>query len=165
MIASPTATEPPRDAGGHDDEGEAGEADDAPRASSRGDPLAGERAPAGSTWSGTEPAIIAATLESIRVSASVTTPDAEGQQRRRRGPRRPRASRHGHAQASARGARGSAASSSPASANRSAGREKRRHRLDRHLDREVRRAPDEVDVQSAVQIFQPCAMSLTLRLS
>ena len=95
------------------------------------------------TCSGTEPAIIAAMLESIRVSASVTTPTPRREQRDPE-PGRCASSRQAPAAASA-GARGSRPAARPASMKRSAGREERRHRPHRDLDREVRRAPDDVD--------------------
>ena len=95
------------------------------------------------TCSGTEPAIIAAMLESIRVSASVTmpTPSASSESpssaedassRRVTRMLRPR-----HRQDQREQGAGEQEAR--------AGGEERRQRLDRELDREVGRAPDQVD--------------------
>ncbi len=68
------------------------------------------------TWSGTEPAIMAAMLESIRVSASVTTPTPRPSSATPRAAAAP-ASRHGTRSRVRRSAR-IAASSNPATMNR-----------------------------------------------
>ena len=95
------------------------------------------------TWSGTVPAIIAATLESMRVSAMWTTPTpsvsrsrpavaaptSSRRVTRRLFPRTEQDRREEHARHEEAAARG----------------EERRQRLDDDLDAEVRRAPDEVD--------------------
>ena len=95
------------------------------------------------TCSRTEPAIIAAMLESIRVSASVTipTPSASSDS-----PSRPEEASSAARDADAAAAQREDQRQQPAGEEEARpGREERGQRLHRELDREVGRAPDEVD--------------------
>ncbi len=98
-------------------------------------------------WSGTVPAIIAATLESIRVSATCTMPDAEPEQE----PADDRARTElGTRDAQRRAAPGEDRCEEERGGEEARpGGEERRDRVDRDLDPEVRRAPDDVDDERA----------------
>ena len=95
------------------------------------------------TWSGTEPAIIAATLDSILVSATVTMPTPNVRSDT------PRSSADISSRQDTRSdrplRRSDAGEDQPRDDEARAAREERRLRAHGDLDREVRRAPDDVD--------------------